>query len=99
MMKHYVLLKLKADKFHEGIVSVSREILGKLVGEVSGLISVNVHTNCIDRADNYDLMIEMDLANEETLYTYLDHPYHQEFIDYMGHRIETKVSFDYKLNQ
>lgn len=60
-------IKIEGDKFHEGIANVSGEILGKLVGEVSGIISVNVYTNCIDWADNYDLMIEIDLADEGLL--------------------------------
>lgn len=100
-MKHYVLLRFKdhgSDKESSNLsrANISKEILGKLIGEVDGFKDVKVYVNCIDREDNYDLMIEMDLANEKALNEYLDHPYHKEFIAYMINKIESKVSFDYK---
>ncbi len=96
-MKHYVLLKFKKGQLSEEISVMAQQILGKLVEAVEEIKTVTVHTNCVNRQDNYDLMVEMDLANKETLQTYLDHPYHKEFIEYVKDKVEAKVSFDYYL--
>ena len=93
-MKHYLLLKFNIGLSISESANTARELLGRLVGSVEGFLSVRVYENCIDREDNFDLMIEMDLAGKEALYAYLEHPYHVEFVRHMKNKVAKKISFD-----
>lgn len=95
-MKHYLILKLQDASDTQAVAALAREVLGRLPGELAGVRSVLVSENCAARAENHDLMIEMDMADEGVLAAYLAHERHAEFVTYAGPRVTSKVTFDKK---
>ena len=93
-MTHFVLVKRKEGESCPEIKQRAHELLSRCVGEIDGFEAAEVHVNCFEREQNYDLMLEMRMKNDQTLRKYLPHRLHQEFIDYLSPKTVSKVTFD-----
>jgi len=95
-MKHLVLLKFDPNYYSDEILEFTKETFASLQKEVKDIECVNVHSNCVERDSNMDIMIEMDLSNKTALSTYLNHDIHKHFIDVVNDHVTKRVSFDYE---
>lgn len=83
MFKHIILWQLKDEltpELKENIKKEAKEALEGLVGQVPGLLSVQVHINGIDTS-NADMMLDCTLQDEESLRAYAVHPAHVAVAD------------------
>ncbi len=83
MYKHIILWQLKDELTPELKESVKKEAkvaLEGLVGQVPGLLSVQVHINGIDTS-NADMMLDCTLQDEASLRAYATHPAHVAVAD------------------
>lgn len=83
MVKHIILWTLKAELSADQKEEVKRGIkegLEGLVGQVPGLLSVNVHINGLPTS-NADVMLDSTLESFEALKAYATHPAHVAVAD------------------
>ena len=93
-MKHYLILKFHDRDSTRRVAERALAVLGKLPEELEGVRSVLVYPNGVERAENHDLMIEMDFRDEDVVQAYLKHARHKEFIGFAGPLVVSKVTFD-----
>lgn len=94
-MKHYILAKYKAEVTREQkernapkILALFRETLS-----IEGIKNVEMHTNCVQRENRYDLMIEIDM-DREALEAYDACLPHKRWKETYGPLLEKKAIFD-----
>ncbi|MGI6143208.1 MAG: Dabb family protein [bacterium] len=93
-MTHYVLLKFQPNYLNKDIFEYINNTFQRIKEQIQNIENVNVYMNCVERDSNMDIMIEMDLADEDTLYTYLEHELHRAFVSVVDEHVVLKVSFD-----
>ena len=93
-MKHYLILKFHDRASASEVAERARAILGRLPEELAGARSVQVVLNGLNRAENHDLMIEMNFDDEGVVEKYLGHKRHAEFVAFAGPLVASKVTFD-----
>lgn len=94
-MFHHLLLKFKEDCYTNDIYILTIDVFSKLKNDLPGLVNVSVYENCVFRQSNADIMIVMELAQQETLETYLQHSLHTYFVQQIEELLNTKITFDY----
>ena len=91
-MKHYILAKFidknDLERYFEDIKQIYDRTL-----EIEGVNSVVLHRSNSDRANRYDLMIEMTLS-EEALNVYDECEAHKEWKERYGGKLQSKAIFD-----
>ena len=94
-MKHHILAKYKAGLTPERKKELAGEILRLFENTTSieGISSVEVHTNCIDRENRFDIMIVIEME-PEALPAYDDCEWHHIWKDSYGGLLEKKAIFD-----
>lgn len=92
-MKHYVLLKFKPDYYNEEILNYTKDVFNK-IRNIENIEDVYVHSNCIERDSNMDIMIEMNVKNKDALIHYINHELHRDFAKTVNEILVSKVSFD-----
>ena len=83
MYKHIILWQLKDEltpELKESVKKEAKAALEDLVGQVPGLLSVQVHINGIDTS-NADMMLDCTLQDEASLRAYATHPAHVAVAD------------------
>ena len=83
MYKHIILWQLKDEltlELKESVKKEAKAALEGLVGQVPGLLSVQVHINGIDTS-NADMMLDCTLQDEASLRAYATHPAHVAVAD------------------
>lgn len=93
-MNHYVILKLHHGQNKTEFARNALSILIELEEAMDGVYKVNVYENVIDRPDNYDVMLHLEMDGKDTLYTYIEHTIHKRFIAYAQTKVASKISFD-----
>ena len=93
-LTHFVLVKLNNGESCVEIQPRAKELLSRCVGVIDGFEAAEVHINCFEREQNYDLMLEMQMKNDQTLKEYLPHRLHKEFVEYLAPKAASKVTFD-----
>ncbi len=83
MVKHIILWSLK-DEFNdaekEAIKAKAKEALEGLVGQVPGLLDLQLQTVCLE-SSNVDMMLDSTLESAEALKAYAVHPQHVQVAD------------------
>lgn len=95
-MKHYVLFKFEPDYYDEKVLRYTKEVFCSMAKQLEGIVSLNVHSNCVVRDSNMDMMIEMELKNKGVLDLYLDNALHKAFAERTDKHLVLRVSFDYE---
>ena len=95
-MKHFVLLKFEDNFFNDEVFDFTTKSFAEMEANIEDVDKITVHRNCVVRDKNMDVMVEIDLKNEETLYSYLNHDLHQTFAKFMDEHVVNRVSFDYE---
>ena len=91
-MKHYIIAKLKEGYDREALAAPVREIFEQTL-EIPGVHAVRVKPCCIDRANRYDLMIEIDM-DREALEAYDQSAPHRKWKETYGEMLSAKTIFD-----
>jgi len=94
-MKHCILIKWNkevTDRRH--MVENVKNVFDKLL-IISGIYKVEYRQNCIDRANRYDLLVEIDL-DKEVLPAYDQSAPHLEWKEKYGKFVENKAIFDFE---
>ena len=93
MVKHIVLYTLKEGVDKNEAVALIRSQLEPLVGQIPGLLKMEVR-RCFSGMD-YALYSEFE--SEEALLTYANHPLHREAKTHFCHLLGSRVAADYEV--
>ncbi len=94
-MKHYILIKWNkevSDK--KAMLENVKNVFEKLLA-IEGIHNVEYKQNCIDRANRFDLLVEIDM-DKEVLPTYDQSVPHLEWKEKYGKFVENKAIFDFE---
>ena len=91
-MKHFIIVKWKEPAEMKESVNDIQELFNKTL-DIDGIHSVTVHPSCSDRANRFDLMIEMDME-ADALPAYDACSPHKEWKKEYGEFILQKTIFD-----
>ncbi len=98
MVKHIILWQLKDEltaELKETVKKEAKESLEGLVGQVPGLLSVQVNINGLETS-NADIMLDCTLQDEESLRGYAVHPAHVAVADAKVRPFtKTRICMDY----
>ena len=95
MMKHCILIKWNRE------VEDKNEMLGKVKNVfdqlliIDGIHKIEYRQNCIDRANRFDLLVEIDM-DKEVLPIYDKSVPHLEWKEKYGKFVENKAIFDFE---
>ena len=95
MMKHCILIKWNRE------VEDRNEMLGKVKNVfdqlliIDGIHKIEYRQNCIDRANRFDLLVEIDM-DKEVLPIYDKSVPHLEWKEKYGKFVENKAIFDFE---
>ena len=96
-MKHLVFMKLIPGAFDDAAERDYRETFAALQSALpDDILAVSVRKNCVARAQNMDVLVEMTLAGEPSLQAYLNHPLHRAIGQRYSDKIVSVASFDYQ---
>lgn len=93
-MTHYILAKFKPD-YADNKAALYPAILELFTHtkELPGVYDVQLHRNCIDRANRYDIMI-MIRMERDSLPLYDACVWHKQWKEQYGAMLESKAIFD-----
>ena len=97
MIKHFVIFRFEENFFTEENYNEYVKAFKIIEDAFEGVKSAKVFRNCVDRAANMDLMIEMVLEDETVLTQYLNHPEHMRMGQKYNPHVTDRVSFDYHM--
>ena len=92
-MIHYVLLKFERNFYNDELLNYTKEVFYN-IGRLENVKYVKVHSNCIERNSNMDVMVEIELDNKEALSDYLLNDLHRDFVEYTDKHVVLRVTFD-----
>lgn len=100
MVKHIILWQLKDEltpELKETVKKEAKQSLEGLVGQVPGLLSVQVNINGLETS-NADIMLDCTLQDEESLRGYAVHPAHVAVADAKVRPFtKTRICMDYTI--
>ncbi len=91
-MRHFIIVKWKQPDEMRGKLDGIEAIFKKTL-EIPGIHKVILHPSCSDRANRYDLMIEIEM-DAEALPAYDASEPHHFWKDTYGEAIQSKAIFD-----
>ncbi len=95
-MTHIVMMKFEEGFFSPAVTAQIGEAFAALAKALPDEIrEVQIEENCVQRPVNMDLFIRMELAGEQSLPVYLDHPIHRKISGTINPHIVSRCSFDY----
>ena len=96
-MKHCILVKFNSEVTPERKAEMAGDVkaLFDRTTEIPGIERADLFTNCIDRANRYDWMIQLTM-DPEALPAYDSSLWHRQWKDTYGPLIEKKAIFDYE---
>ena len=93
MVKHIVLYTLKESVDKDAAVALIASVLEPLVGEIPGLLHLEVR-----RAyQGLDYALYSEFESRQALAEYADHPLHLEAKEHFWHMLDTRFSADYEV--
>ena len=91
-MKHYIIAKFTEGTDLRPLVPAIQALFNKTL-TIPGIHAVRVKPCCIDRANRYDLMIEITME-KEALPAYDSSAPHHEWKEIYGSLLQAKTIFD-----
>lgn len=79
-MKHIVLFKFDKNENKKNIEKILVNTYDKLKNEFNVIEDYEFNLNCLENANNMDLILFVDLGEDYKLETYINHPQHQVFL-------------------
>lgn len=97
MIKHIVCFKLK-DATDENRLK-AKEVLMGMKGNVPMLKDISVGVDFLHSARSYDVILQVELEDRETLDAYQNDSYHVDVVKkYMHSVVENSIAIDYDLD-
>lgn len=93
MIKHIVLFNVKEGEDKDAVAAVAAQHLLPLVGQIPGLISLEVK-RCFAGCD---FALYSVLENKEALEVYAPHPLHEEAKSHFFHLLSSRMAADYEV--
>lgn len=93
MVKHIVLFNVKEGENKDVVAAVAAEHLLPLVGQIPGLISLEVK-RCFAGCD---FALYSVLESKEALAVYAPHPLHEEAKSHFFHLLSSRMAADYEV--
>lgn len=94
-MKHCILIKWNKEVTNKiAMLENVKNVFGKLL-VIEGIHKVEFKQNCIDRANRFDLLVEIDM-DKEVLPAYDESAPHLEWKEKYGKFVENKAIFDFE---
>lgn len=93
-MKHNILVKFIDGVDYQKLLPEIKGLFDGLL-EIKGINEVVLHTNCIDRDNRYDLLIQIDMA-KNILAVYDESTVHKIWKQDYQNLIAKKAIFDYE---
>ena len=91
MVKHIVMYMLKEDVDKAASVEFIRSVLEPLVGQIPGLLHLEVR----QAFQGMDYALYSEFESREALASYAVHPLHVAAKDQFSHMIQSRVAADY----
>ena len=91
MVKHIVLFYVKPGEDKDAVAALAASVLEPLVGQIPGLISLEVK-RCFAGCD---FALYSELESREALALYAPHPLHEEAKSHFFHLLDKRVAADY----
>jgi hypothetical protein len=96
MIKHYVMLKKKADTSDETVREIMQR-LEALQGQIPGLTYIRCHLALpSERPVAYTILLDSTVTDLEALQGYLVHPAHVAVNEFMTPYLESRAVVDYE---
>lgn len=93
MIKHIVLFNVKEGEDKDAVAAVAAQHLLPLVGQIPGLISMEVK-RCFAGCD---FALYSVLESKEALAVYAHHPLHEEAKSHFFHLLSSRMAADYEV--
>ena len=93
MIKHIVLFNVKEGENKDEVAAIAAEYLYPLVGQIPGLISLEVK-RCFAGCD---FALYSVLEDREALAVYAPHPLHEEAKSHFFHLLSSRMAADYEV--
>jgi len=93
MVKHIVLFHVKPGEDKDAVAALAASVLEPLVGQIPGLISLEVK-RCFAGCD---FALYSELESREALAVYAPHPLHEAAKAHFFHLLDSRVAADYEL--
>lgn len=93
MVKHIVLFNVKEGEDKDAVAAVAAQHLKPLVGQIPGLLSLEVE-RCFAGCD---FALYSVLESREALAVYAPHPLHEEAKSHFFHLLDTRFAADYEV--
>lgn len=95
-MKHCILAKYTAEAYSRRaeLLPRVREIFS-VAADIPGVAGAEVFSNCVDRANRYDVLIVLEMARD-ALTAYDESAMHHRWKDEFGPLLEKKAIFDFE---
>ena len=93
MIKHIVLFNVKEGENKNAVAAIAAEHLHPLVGQIPGLISLEVK-RCFAGCD---FALYSVLENKEALAVYAPHPLHEAAKSHFFHLLSGRMAADYEV--
>ena len=96
-MIHMVFMKLEDGFLTDAVFGEYCETFRTIAEELPEEVKrAEVFRNCVDREQNMDLLIRLELKNEASLSKYLQNPHHIAIGKKMNPHVVKIASFDYR---
>ena len=93
MVKHIVLFNVKEGEDKAEVAAVAKAALEPLVGQIPGLVSLEVR-RCFAGCD---FALYSELENREALAVYAPHPLHEAAKAHFFHLLSSRMAADYEV--
>ncbi len=93
MVKHIVLYTFKEGVDHEESVKLIASVLEPLVGQIPGLLKMEVR----GAFNGMDYALYSEFTSREALENYAVHPLHLEAKEHFFHLLDSRVVADYEV--
>lgn len=94
-MKHYIIGKFKPEVTDRAAQYTRIIEMFSAADQICGIRGAEVFTNCIDRANRYDVMIVLDMERDALL-AWDDSELHRRWKETFGEMLEKKAIFDHE---
>lgn len=93
MVKHIVLFNVKEGEDAEKVAATAASVLEPLVGQIEGLLKVEVRKTFAGA----DFALYCEVESKEAMAFYADHPLHTEAKSHFFHLLSSRTAADYEV--
>ncbi len=99
MIKHIVMFKLKTKDIKEKNARINelKNMLDSLKQSIQEIKLFETGINICTRPTAYDLVLISEFETKDALQRYIEHPDHQNVVDYLNKIKESTVVVDYEI--